>query len=305
MFQTVFYQILIMLIIMAVGVISYKTHIITDSGRVTLSNLLMMVVNPALVFMSFQVEGSSAVMQNILICMLLCAVIMTAMIVISTLVFRKNKDPNKNIELFMSAYGNCGFIGIPLVSGMLGSEGVVCLAGFVAVFNVFVWTHGYVTMSGSANRKQLLKGILSPTMFSIVIGMIWLLLDLPLPQLLYDSLDFISSMNTPLAMLIAGAALASADLVATFSNKRIYFVSFLKLIVFPALTMLILHFIPVNDIVYYSVLVASATPAATTGVAFALKFKKDYTYTSQIFVVSTLLSMATIPLVVFVSELIR
>ena len=304
MFQIVFNQILIMLMLMAVGFISSKTRLIGDGGKSTLSNLLMMVINPALVFISFQIERTPEVLHNLFLTMLIAGIVMGLMIVLFTFLFRKKKDDTGRMELFFCIYSNCGFIGIPLVNSMLGSEGVICLAGFVAVFNVIVWTHGLVTMSGSYNRTILLKGILSPTMFAIAAGIIFFLLDIKVPDLIYQAADYVSSMNTPVAMLIAGASLAGAELRSTFKNARIYLVTFLKLIVYPLIAMLILYFIPLDKNIAYSVLVASACPSATTGVAFALKFKKDYAYASQLFVVTTLISMATIPLMVLLAETI-
>ncbi len=302
MFLIVVKQIIIMMLLLAVGFICTKTKLINEGGRLTLSNLLLMVINPALIFTSFQIDRSDKIFSNLMMSMALAAIVHVIMIILMTLVYGKNKSDRYNMELFFSVYANCGFVGIPLVNSMLGGEGVVYLSGFITVFNVLVWTHGYVTMSGKFNKKQLMKGILSPTMFAVVAGLICFLLGIRLPDLFLKAITYVSDMNTPVAMLVAGAALAGANLAMTFSKKRIYLTTVFKLLLFPAITLPLLHFIPMDQGVAYAVLIASACPAATTGVVFALKFNKDYTYASEIFVVSTLLSMVSIPLVVLAAE---
>ena len=303
MFQSVLHQILIMLILIAVGFISAKTGLIGEKGSLTLSNILMMVVNPALIFISFQMEPSPEIITNIFLALAIGGAVMVIGIVLTRLIIRKGDRDRVSMERFFSVYGNSGFIGIPLVNYILGSEGVICLSGFLIIFNVLVWTHGYVLMSGKADRKQLMKGILSPTMFSIVIGFIFFIFEIHLPEVVLDSVNYIADMNTPLAMIIAGSALAGAKFLTMLKTPGVYLVTVFKLLVMPLIALALLHIFRVDHYITYTVLVAQACPCATVGVAFALKFGKDETFASEMFVFSTLVSMITMPLMILLGEM--
>ena len=121
--------------------------------------------------------------------------------------------------------------------------------------------------------------------------------------MLLDTIDYVAAMNTPVGMMVAGIALAETDLWQALKNRRTYLVTAVKLLVIPAVMIAILAFLPINHTVLYTILVASACPAATTGTIFALRYNANYKYASEIFAFSTLASLITIPVIVSLAEL--
>ena len=115
-------------------------------------------------------------------------------------------------------------------------------------------------------------------------------------------MNYIADMNTPLAMIIAGLSIAQADLKKIFKNLKIYYVSFLKLIVIPLSVLLFLALFRIDYRIAYTILVASACPTATTLTMMAIRFDKNYKYASEIFAFTTVLSIFTIPFIAFVAE---
>ena len=111
-------------------------------------------------------------------------------------------------------------------------------------------------------------------------------------------------MNTPLAMMIAGFSVAQADIGKMFRNIRLYFVSAVKLLILPLVMILILKLMGLPLEVSQTILIAAACPAAATGTMMAIRYKQNYTYSSEIFALSTILSVITIPGIVFLSEMI-
>ena len=67
----------------------------------------------------------------------------------------KKEGKDTAIERFSSVYSNCGFMGIPLVNAMFGSEGVFYLTAFITVFNILAWTHGIIIISGEKISDRL------------------------------------------------------------------------------------------------------------------------------------------------------
>ena len=129
-------------------------------------------------------------------------------------------------------------------------------------------------------------------------------LRIRMPDVLLDSMNYIADMNTPLAMMVAGFSVAQADLGKMLRNLRIYYISFLKLILFPLFTIGILKIMALPADVCTTVLIGASCPAAATGTMMAIRYKQNYTYSSEIFALTTALAVFTIPAVVFLSELV-
>ncbi len=312
MFSIIITQIVKMLLILFVGILCSRLNLIDDHANKGLANLLLLVVNPIVTFMAMQADYEPELVTGLLISFALAIATHLLMIPVANLLIKKEGNSDCAIERFAVIYSNCGFFGIPLVQSILGSEGVLYLTAYMTVFNVFSWTHGLGLMTQDSSEKQstsvaasaktLLKNLCTPMIFACTIGLILFALQIKLPNILSDTLDIIGNMNTPLAMIIAGVSVAQTNIIDILKNRRIYLVTFAKLLIMPAIVFVILLLVKVDSTVAYTILVASACPCAATGTAFALKYQKNYAYSSEIYAFSTLCSLVTIPAFVFVAE---
>lgn len=308
-------QIIKMLLILLLGCLCYRLKLVDEDGNKMLANLLLLVVNPLVALTALQTDCRPELISGLLISYLLAVATHLLAIFISHFLIRK-ADKNTAgktflsggedypLERFSCVYSNCGFIGIPLVQSILGDEGVLYLTAYMTVFNIFSWTHGIGLITGRFSLAQLKKGLLSPMVIACLAGLILFFGRIKIPQVPSDAINYVAGMNTPLAMLIAGISVAQTDLLKMLKNARIYFVSALKLLLIPLVTLLILAVLPVSFNVALTILVAAACPTGATGTAFALKFHKNYRYMSEIYAFTTLLSLATIPLFVYAAELL-
>ena len=128
------------------------------------------------------------------------------------LLIRPKPGRETEIERFSAIYSNCGFMGIPLASAILGNEGVFYTTAFLSVFFCFAWTHGIMLLTGQHDRKALLKKLCSPTMIGIVIGLLLFFFRIPLPDLLGKTFGYVASMNTPMAMVASGISVAQVSM---------------------------------------------------------------------------------------------
>ncbi len=302
MFSVIFSQIIIMILILLVGVICYRTKIIDEKGNNTLANLLLMVVNPMIALNAFQTEYRPELISGLLFSFALAAATELIMILITNLVIRKKGNEDYGVERFSTSYPNCGFIGIPLVQALLGSEGVFYLTAYITVFTILSWTHGYIQMTGSTSWKEIRKGLFSPIMICCVLGIIMFFLRIQFPPIIQTAIGYISNINTPLAMIVAGVAVAQTNILGILKNKRIYLISFLKLLVMPAIALALVVIFPVNTTVAYMILIASACPSAASATSFAIRFHRNSSYASEIYAMTTFFSLVTIPAFVYIAE---
>lgn len=304
MFLIIINQIFKMLLLLLLGYACFKWKIIDEHGNKVLANLLLMVVNPVLAIMALQADYEARLISGLLLSYLLAIATHLGAIVLSNVLVKKPGNENVSIERFSAMYSNCGFMGIPLVQSTLGAEGVLYLTAYMTVFNICSWTHGMILMTGSMTMKNLKKGLLSPMIIASITGLILFFSRLRFPGTIADTLSYVSGMNTPLAMIIAGVSVAQTDIGRMLKNKNIYFISCIKLLIMPAIVLAVLTLIPVSQTVAYTILIAAACPAAATCTAFALRFQKNYTYASEIYAFSTLFSLITIPIFVYLAEIL-
>lgn len=302
MFIIISNQILKMFLLMMVGYLCCRTKLIDHHGNKTLSNLLLMVINPVLIVNAFQIEYSPQLLKNFLLAFLLSLVTHFVGIVLVHFLIPSKSSRDYAVEQFCAVYSNCGFMGIPLINSILGSEGVLYITAYMIAFNLLCWTHGLTLMTGNTSWKQLKKGLTSPVIFGILIGLFLFLTQIHLPALLSETIESLSCMNTPVGMMIAGISLAETDLLPALKNRRLYLVTAVKLIVIPLIMLLAFSLLPISSGVLCTMVVAAACPAATTGTMFALRYDGNYKYASQIFAVTTLLSIITIPVMVWLAE---
>ena len=302
-------KILQMFIILLAGVIAYKTGLINKTSTAHLSNLLLMMVSPLLSFLSYQLDFTPALLNGLLLALFASVLTYVISIGLSELLFRQGKSvlsktetrtENYGVEKIALVYSNCGFFGIPLVSSIFGTEGVFYLTAYLTAFNVLLWTHGLLAMGERFDLKTLWKKLMTPAILAVVTGVICFLLRIHLPELLTYPLGLIANMNTPLALILAGANLAQADLLKCLKKPRVYLVSFLRLLALPALSLLllwVLHItISLDFTIAFTVFIASACPVGAVSIMFAERFGKDSSYATELFVVTTVLSLLTIPL---------
>ena len=258
------------------------------------------IVTPVLVVNAYaDVEYESRLVVNMLWTFLLAAVSYVVFIAAVYLLVRQKPGRETEIERFSAIYSNCGFMGIPLASAILGNEGVFYTTAFLSVFFCFAWTHGIMLLTGQHDRKALVKKLCSPTMIGIVIGLLLFFFRIPLPDLLGKTFGYVAGLNTPMAMVASGISVAQADLFHALKNPRVYYVSAVKLLIVPvilAALFLPLGFIP--ESVRIVVLVLMAAPSAAMCTLQCQKHDMNDAYASHIFAVTTLVSMLTMPAVV-------
>lgn len=296
-------QVLLMLILVVAGAICYKTHIITKEGSKHISDVLIQLVSPVVIFVSYQRDFNTEMLIGLVQAFGLSVAGFGIAAVIAYLLLRKTEKYDVQVERFSVVYSNCGFMGIPLVMALFGTEGVFYLTAVLTAFNLIVWTHGLFLFTGGGkfDLKGLLRALRSPSIIAVPVGLICFLLQIRVPQVGFDALTYISNLNTPLAMLVAGATVAQTNLLKTFAKGRVYYVCLLKLIVAPLCILLFFSLFRLPTIISLTVAVALASPTAAMGTMFAVRYDRNAPYASELFAASTILSALSLPLMVWIA----
>lgn len=290
----------IMLLLIMVGVLAYRLKIVSREGGRQLSAVVLEIVTPVLVVHAYMdVKYSSELMINLLWTFALAAVSYILTISVAILLLRNKEGRETAIERFSAIYSNCGFMGIPLASALFGAQGVLYVTAFLTVFFFFSWTHGIMLLTGKSDMKVLLKVLRSPTIIAIAIGLVFYFTQLRLPSVITDTMNFIADLNTPLAMIASGVSVAQANILEALKNPRVYLVSFVKLLILPLITLIMCLFCGfISEEVRIVVLILVSAPSAAMCTLQCQKLGLCDTYASQIFAMTTILSVGTLPIMV-------
>lgn len=299
---TILNQTIIMLILIMLGIICAKTRIISDESNKDLSKFVLQVVNPVVIFMSYQTDYHFNLVKNLLITFGLSLVSYGIMIAAAYIFVRRKEDRETEIERFSAIYSNCGFMGIPLINALFGMEGVFYLTAFITVFNLIVWTHGIILISGEKSLRKVVKVFYSPTVIAIILGIITFFMQFRLPEVPAKALGFIADMNTPLAMIVSGVTMAGTNAVNLLKNKRAFYICFLRLVLLPFILTALLAPFGINDKVYMTVIIAASAPPAAMCTLQCIRYGRNSVYSSEIFTAGTILSVASLPAVVKFAE---
>lgn len=298
-------QVVIMSIIICVGILCYKRNMLNDEAGKKLSGFVLNVVAPCFMFMSYQIDFSSDRIKGLLIAFALSIAVHIVFIVGSVLIIKKKDSSEYIIERFSVIYTNCGFVGIPLIEGVFGSEGVFYATAYLTVFNMIVWTHGLIMMKGSFSKESFFALFKSPAIVSIFLGLTCYIARIRLPEIIYKPIDYIGSMNTPLAMITAGLTIAKTSFREVITNKRVLYINLLRLFVFPAAVIFMFSFVPIPDSIYMPIMLTACCPTAAIGTLFAIEFDRNAVYASKIFSVAAVASAVSMPLMILLMSVLR
>ncbi len=303
MYILVMKQLITMFLIALAGFIFAKIFKVEESQQKFISKLLLYLINPFMVVKSFNLEFDADKLVQLGFVFAISLVIHGIMILIG---FFSSKE---QVDRLAVCFTNCGFIGIPLIRGVFGDQGVFFLMGYLVIFNLLVWTYGYHQLSGTSNIKKI---VTNPNIIAVVLGILLYCMPFTLPQFIATPLSMISELNTAVSMIVIGVLIASFNpaegktyiwKITKFSVLRLIVCGFVCTFVLFGIYKLFGNFPDIRMLIFV-VLICVLCPVATTIPGLACVFDKNATYASLIVSITSLLCMVTLPLLVAFAELI-
>jgi predicted permease len=303
-------QVVILILMMALGFLLARLKIINGEGRALLTQIVLNVTSPLLVIKSFQMQYETHLLINMGLMALFGFLSMGAFFALGKL-WPVADEGKKKVLWQTTVFSNCGFMGYPLLFSLLGDTGVTYGSVYVMVFTIFTWTAGVRIYAGKSGTVwDVLK---QPGMIAVFVGLLLFLTGWRLPVFVNLAINDISIMNTPLAMMIIGALVAEGDFKLVFREGLAFAASAVRLVALPALALgafWVLWRLGVpgapalgSDVVAACVLI-TAMPVAANVAIFASMYQVRPQFAAQTVLVSTLLSVATVPLWMFLLRLV-
>ncbi len=302
-FSKFYTSLVVIAIIIAFGLFLGKIKWIDKATNKKLVNLLLMVLMPASLFNAFPGEYSDEFSGLFFMGLTGGVVTMLLVIIAARIVYNKKFFPGELTyeAQFSFDFNNATFLGYPLIHMAFGERGIVPYCGFIIAFNIALFSYGVWLFERKINAKFFLKTIINPNILAVVAGMILFLCHVNVEQtvpILHDSVKYVAGATTPLSLFCIGYMLSTAKLKHIFKKWRLFIVAVIQLVFAPIITFLVtkvLFNFP-DEVVLICTLI-QALPTATSLALFAEKYGGDVAESSQIVVISTLMSIITMPTV--------
>lgn len=299
-------QIIQLFIMILMGFIIVKANLLKAEDSKILSVIVLYLIIPCVIINAFQVDYTPQTVKGLLIALagsVMTQVILLIVVSILGRVFHLNE-----VEVASIYYSNSGNLIVPIVTFILGKEWVLYGCVFMSVQLVFIWTHCKKIISRESTYDWR-KIVLNINMISIAIGIILFLTRIHLPAIINNTLSAVGSMIGPASMIVTGMLFAGMDFKQIFANKRVYFVSFFRLIIVPVIALFLIKcsqlstFSSNGNKLMMIVFLAIITPSASTVTQMCQVYGNDSQYASAINVVTTLLAIVTMPLMVMLFQI--
>lgn len=309
MYVLVIKQLVIMLLIAISGFAVTKKFKFGKTEQRFISQILLLYVNPCLIINNFNIKFDESKFHGFIVALVLALAAHLVMMAAAVIIYRpKREQALCGLNRLASVFTNCGFIGIPLINGVLGNEGVFYLLAFIVVSTVFIWVFGTMMMGEKIDAGKILT---NPNVICIVAGLVIFRLSIPIPEVISKSIVFIGNMNTPMAMILLGM------LFANFSStsRKSYALPAIRLCIVRHVVMGILMLgllkvalmvIPDSESLARNTIcmvtyIACLCPVGMSISSFAVLFGKDESYGALLCLASSLACVVTLPLSVAIA----
>ena len=309
---TVARQVAILFVLMGFGAVMRKAKFFKGNAIDGIVNVLILVVTPCLIVDVFQRPFDPSKLKGLGVAFALAVLIHVVLIVLSLLIVRhRDEDVRRPLRL-AAVFSNAGFMGVPLEQAILGDAGVFYGVVYIVVFNLFMWSWGYHIMKNEERRVMNVGGktlhssfftlhsIVNPGTVGLALGAPLFFLSVKLPEVIGVPIHHMANLNTPLAMIVIGYALAGAEFGKVLRTGSVYVATLLRLAVCPLLVIAALYPFraTLDRNMMLAMVIAASAPVGAMVSMFAAKFHRDVDVSVAVVSGTTLLSILTMPVVI-------
>lgn len=295
-------KMVIFVVLMVIGYIGARTKLLNGEFTKAASKLTLNVFMSATIINSVIANPPQLSGGELAEVMLACFVSIGLGYLLSALMVRLlpfNRERKPLMELLISVT-NTMFIGVPVAEPVFGSQAVFYIAMSCIPFNVLLYTYGVWRMNQSGERVKLhLKDMVCVPLIATVAALLIFVLDIPVPAVAKELCSTLSAATMPMSMLVIGSSLGRVSLLDAFKEKSLYFVSLVRLVLVPLLTLPVLRLITADPVLLGAMVIIAGCPSGIVVTVLAIQYGRDAEYTSKGILLNTVLSMVTLPALVY------
>jgi len=297
--SSVLTQMGVLFITLAIGYLAHKCKLFSPTTDGLLTKVVMNIALPCTCLNS--VLTGNVTISGREVVFFIAFSLLTIIVPIVLFYFLPNlmRAPLKDHGLyrFMILFGNCGFMGFPVIQSIFGASAIFYVALFLIPYNLLSYTLGIILVSGGAGNFTPKKLLNMPFIASMATVLVYIS-GVKAPAVIMSTISSLNALTTPLAMLVTGSTLAALPLKEIFSQWRVYPVTLVRLVACPLLTYFLLGMFVKDPTMLGILTVEAGMPVAVNATLFSLSYGGNELLASRGVFISTFLSVFTIPLMV-------
>ena len=285
---------------MAIGYGLCKFKVLKPQDRSILSKMVISILLPCNIINSFNIEFSMKILSNFIeIFLASCGILLLSMI-ISRVAYTRFEESHKPVLQYATLCSNSGFLGNAVAEGVYGAEGMMYGQIYLIPVRIIMWSAGVSYFAGTKGKKGVWKSVLThPCIIATIIGIIRMLFQIPFPAAVNSLLSAVGKCTTPITMIFLGMIMAESGFKKLFSKLTLYY-TVIRLVIIPVLTMVPCILLKLDPMVAGLSVLLAAMPAGSTTAVLAEQYNVDVEFAASCVVLTTLLSIALLPLWVYI-----
>ena len=285
----------VLFIYMAVGFGCRKAGIFNDVARDKLTDFVVFVTLPCMIFESFNMAFSLESLKQGALALLIAVGMSCVALLLGKVLYNRFPYEDKSILQYGTLVSNSGFAGLPVVSGAYGDEGLFLGSLFIIPTRILMWSAG-ISLFTRADAKQAVKKVLlNPGIIAVEVGLVRMLFQIPLPHFVDTAVDNLGGCTSPMAMALVGAILVDVPLKTVFDLNSFYLVA-VRQFLLPGICLAALRLLHVDPLTIGVSVVITGMPIGSTTAILAQKYVADAKFASKCVFISTLTSLVTVPI---------
>ena len=285
----------VLFIYLAVGFFCRKRGIFTDEARDKLTDFVVLVTLPCMIFESFNMAFSLEALKQGATAVVIAAGMACVALLLGKVLYNRFPYEEKSILQYGTLVSNSGFAGLPVVSGAYGDEGLFLGSLFIIPTRILMWSAGISLFTQADSKNAFKKVMTNPGIIAVEIGLVRMFLQLPLPHFVDTAVDNLGACTSPLAMALVGAILADVPLKTVIDLRGFYLVAVRQLLL-PGLCLAILTLLGVDPLTVGVSVALTGMPIGSTTAILAQKYGANAQFASKCVFLSTLTSLVTVPI---------
>lgn len=283
-------------LLVAAGVVLRKMGILPEGAKNILTDLVIYLILPCNIINSFFIEFNFDILKGFAIILTIASLIQVGCLILAKILYNREPEGRKKVLQYGTVCSNAGFMGNPIAEGVYGAEGLMYASIFLIPQRIVMWSAGVSYFTESPDRKTVVKKVLThPCIIAVYIGLILMITRLPLPVFLQNTIRSIGGCTTTISMVLIGAILAEVE-PGSILDRGIVKYALIRLFLLPLLVYLSCRVFHVTPFLSGVSVLLTGMPAGSTTAILAAKYDGDYIFATKCVVVTTLLSLVTIPL---------
>jgi len=283
---------------MLIGAWMKKRGIIDDNGKKCLTDLCVNMVIPCNIFKSCLIEFNMGIFKSCAMLLLSAVILQVLCLTLNKFIFNRYQPQQRKVLQYCTIVPMSGFLGNPIAEGIYDELGVLYTSIFLIPMRVVMWSVGttYFVADAEVDRKKVLKNVMThPCLVAIYLGLICMVTQIQLPSVVTETVRYIGSCNSALTMFIVGTILADVKLTTIVNRDTLAF-SVFRLAILPAAALGVGRVLGLDSVSLGVSVLMTGMPAGATAAIFAARYGSDAPFATKCVVMTTLVSMLTLPM---------